>query len=154
LILSSLRFVWLTPCQPAHVAAEGIVPMRTARTLVAGAALTACLAIAAPAAYATGAVNAYDPSGQGSSSSSSSSAAIGGGSSSSTGDDNHQWTGKSTGDGSWQKPHGGMHTGGGWMSAGTGSSLAAGSVLLLGGLGAGAIVLRRRRGGSAAGAMA
>ncbi len=47
-----------------------------------------------------------------------------------------------------------MHTGGGWMATGTGSSLAAGSVLLLGGVGAGAFVLRRRRGTGAAGAVA
>jgi hypothetical protein len=138
--------------------------MRTARTLVAGAALTACLAIAAPAAHAAGAVNIYDPSGQGSSSSSSSPSDEGGkysrtddtgaAGSSAVGEDSQQWAGKGDDDGSWQKPHGGMHTGGGGMSLGGGSSLAAGSVLLLGGLGAGAYVLRRRRGTAGAGAVA
>jgi len=38
-----------------------------------------------------------------------------------------------------------MHTGGGGMSLGGGSSLAAGSVLLLGGLGAGTVILRRKK---------
>ncbi|MFG2140787.1 hypothetical protein [Streptomyces sp. NPDC048650] len=42
-----------------------------------------------------------------------------------------------------QKPSGGVHTGGGGMAL-SGSSLAAGSVLMLGGLGAGVYVLRRR----------
>ncbi|MFD9814133.1 hypothetical protein [Streptomyces benahoarensis] len=42
-----------------------------------------------------------------------------------------------------------MHTGGGAMAL-SGSGLAAGSVLLLGGLGAGAYVLRRRNSGAAA----
>lgn len=124
--------------------------MRTARTLVAGAALTACLALAAPAAHAAGAVNIYDPSGQGSSSSSSSSSSSasdsGKYSHSSDSDGSQDWTGQGSDGGQWHKPHGGMHTGGGGMSLAGGSSLAAGSVLLLGGLGAGAYVLRRRRG--------
>ncbi len=122
--------------------------MRTARTLVAGAALTACLALA-PAAYATGAVNAYDPSGSGSSSSSShgsgssSSSSHGSGSS---GDSSSSSSSSEHGDGNDpHHPHGGMHTGGGWMAGDNGSGLAAGSVLLLGGVGAGAFVLRRRR---------
>ncbi|MEU5612190.1 hypothetical protein ACI2L4_28685 [Streptomyces sparsogenes] len=42
------------------------------------------------------------------------------------------------------KPHGGVHTGGGGMAT-TGGGMAAGSVLLLGGLGAGAYALRRRK---------
>ena len=116
--------------------------MRTARTLVAGAALTACLALA-PAAYATGAVNAYDPSGSGSSSSSSQGS--GSGSSSSSSGSSEQWSGHDS-----HHPHGGMHTGGGWMAGDSGSGLAAGSVLLLGGVGAGAFVLRRRRSAGAA----
>lgn len=59
------------------------------------------------------------------------------------------WSGKK-GDwdgGSWkshEKPKGGVHTGGGGMAT-TGSGMAAGSVLLLGGLGAGAYALRRRK---------
>lgn len=57
----------------------------------------------------------------------------------------HDWSG-----GSWkdhekgEKPRGGVHTGGGGL-ADTGSGMAAGSVLLLGGLGAGAYALRRRK---------
>ncbi|WP_086859493.1 hypothetical protein [Streptomyces milbemycinicus] len=43
-----------------------------------------------------------------------------------------------------EKPHGGVHTGGGGMAT-TGGGMAAGSVLLLGGLGAGAYALRRRK---------
>ncbi|MFE6685698.1 hypothetical protein ACFVFQ_04385 [Streptomyces sp. NPDC057743] len=42
-----------------------------------------------------------------------------------------------------RRPHGGVHTGGGGMAM-SGSGLAAGSVLMLGGLGAGAYMLRRR----------
>ncbi|MEU4895580.1 hypothetical protein AB0B12_28585 [Streptomyces sp. NPDC044780] len=59
--------------------------------------------------------------------------------------DDHEWSG-----GSWkdhekgEKPRGGVHTGGGGMAT-TGSGMAAGSVLLLGGLGAGAYALRRRK---------
>ncbi|ATL86367.1 MULTISPECIES: hypothetical protein [Streptomyces] len=60
-------------------------------------------------------------------------------------DRDHDWSG-----GSWkdhekgEKPRGGVHTGGGGL-ANTGSGMAAGSVLLLGGLGAGAYALRRRK---------
>jgi hypothetical protein len=126
--------------------------MRTARSLLAGAALSACLVIAAPAAHATGAHNAYDPGSNHGASSSSSSAA--------SSDDSH-WTGQKS-DNGWTKgdgwdgrePHGGMHTGGGGMSLAGGGSLAAGSVLLLGGLGAGAFVLRRRRNGGTRAAVA
>ncbi|MER8153680.1 hypothetical protein [Streptomyces sp. NPDC094472] len=59
--------------------------------------------------------------------------------------DDHDWSG-----GGWKdhekgdKPRGGVHTGGGGMAT-TGSGMAAGSVLLLGGLGAGAYALRRRK---------
>ncbi|MFJ3591842.1 hypothetical protein ACIPSL_25370, partial [Streptomyces sp. NPDC090133] len=49
------------------------------------------------------------------------------------------------------KPSGGMHTGGGAMAV-TGSGLAAGSLLLLGGVGVGAYKLRRRQ--TTGGAMA
>ncbi|MFK0097420.1 hypothetical protein ACIQR2_04615, partial [Streptomyces sp. NPDC091040] len=50
-----------------------------------------------------------------------------------------------------EKPHGGMHTGGGAMAM-TGSGLAAGSLLLLGGAGVAAYRLRRRQ--ASGGAMA
>jgi hypothetical protein len=124
--------------------------MRTARSLLAGAALTACLAIAAPAAHATGAVNEYDPSGSSATSSSTDS-------STDSGYLKHQEKvgGEETqSDTEGQRPHGGMHTGGGGLSLAGGSSLAAGSVLLAGGLGAGAWALRRRRGTAGAGAVA
>ncbi|MEV8566011.1 hypothetical protein AB0436_10600, partial [Streptomyces sp. NPDC051322] len=70
-----------------------------------------------------------------------------------TGDDGGSASGVDRGD-SWKgdhdksredvRPHGGMHTGGGGMAV-TNGGLAAGSMLLLGGMGAGAFVLRRRR---------
>ncbi|MET9669197.1 hypothetical protein ABZY19_28100, partial [Streptomyces sp. NPDC006475] len=52
---------------------------------------------------------------------------------------------KSDEDKSWKhdKPQGGVHTGGGGLAV-SGSAAAAGTVLLLGGLGAGAYMLRRR----------
>lgn len=116
--------------------------MRTARSLLAGAALTGCLVIAAPAAHATGAVDAYDPSGSKTTSTTDSS-----GWAAEHGGDNGGWQKSDEGgDPGWdgQRPHGGMHTGGGGMSLATGGGLAAGGVLLLGGLGAGAYFLRRR----------
>ncbi|MFJ9516849.1 hypothetical protein ACIRPK_01030 [Kitasatospora sp. NPDC101801] len=51
---------------------------------------------------------------------------------------------------SWQhrqKPHGGVHTGGGGLAV-SGGGLASGAVLLAGGLGIGAYTLRRRTSGS------
>ncbi|WP_328540521.1 hypothetical protein [Streptomyces sp. NBC_00344] len=73
-----------------------------------------------------------------------------------TGDEGGSSSGVDRGD-SWKgdqaktwegrKPHGGMHTGGGGMAM-TNGSLAAGSVLLMGGVGAGAFMLRRRRNAS------
>lgn len=139
--------------------------MRTARSIFAGAALTACLALGAPAAHATGALNAYDPSAAASghswnhngaaspsasastSDSSTADSSTAGSSSASTD------TGASTDatEHGWHHPHGGMHTGGGGMSlAGGGSGLAGGAILLLGGLGAGAFALRRRGNGARA----
>ncbi|MFJ8924029.1 hypothetical protein ACIREK_31680, partial [Streptomyces sp. NPDC102415] len=50
-----------------------------------------------------------------------------------------------------EKPEGGVHTGGGAMAL-SGSGLAAGSVLMLGGLGAAAYKLRRRNASGAAAA--
>ncbi|WKX73255.1 hypothetical protein [Streptomyces sp. XD-27] len=43
-----------------------------------------------------------------------------------------------------QRPHGGVQTGGGGMALDSGAGMAAGAVLLVGGVGAGAYVLRRR----------
>ncbi|MEU9173158.1 hypothetical protein AB0D34_36245, partial [Streptomyces sp. NPDC048420] len=47
------------------------------------------------------------------------------------------------------KPHGGVHAGGGGLAQ-TGRSMTAGSALLLGGLGVGAYMLRRRQAAGAA----
>ncbi|MFD4032912.1 hypothetical protein ACFWVP_20980, partial [Streptomyces sp. NPDC058637] len=60
-------------------------------------------------------------------------------------------TGESEKSGSWEhkKPEGGVHTGGGAMAL-SGSGLAAGSVLMLGGLGAAAYKMRRRNASGAA----
>lgn len=55
------------------------------------------------------------------------------------------------GRGDREKPRGGMHTGGGALAT-TGNGLAAGSLLLLGGVGVGAYKLRRRQ--ATGGAMA
>ncbi|MGY0057277.1 hypothetical protein ACWY4P_12035 [Streptomyces sp. LZ34] len=62
------------------------------------------------------------------------------------GKDEHSWGGSSSygKEREHGKPHGGVHTGGGGMAT-TGGGMAAGSVLLLGGLGAGAYALRRRK---------
>ncbi|MGW1819742.1 hypothetical protein ACWCQM_40080, partial [Streptomyces sp. NPDC002125] len=61
--------------------------------------------------------------------------------SSSSGDSEKTWK--------HEKPEGGVHTGGGAMAL-SGSGLAAGSVLMLGGLGAAAYKLRRRNASGAA----
>ena len=140
--------------------------MRTARSIFAGAALTACLALGAPAAHATGALNAYDPSAAASGHSwnhngTASPSASASTSDSSTADSSTAGSSSSTDTGAssdatatehgWHHPHGGMHTGGGGMSlAGGGSGLAGGAILLLGGLGAGAFALRRRGNGARA----
>ncbi|MFE2724751.1 hypothetical protein [Kitasatospora sp. NPDC059327] len=122
--------------------------MRSARTLLAGAAVAAALTVAAPAAYADGSADknltwqekqdkAASPDGQktweekqdkGSSSSSSEKDYKGG--------EEHKAEEKT--------PHGGVHTGGGGLAL-SGGGLASGAVLLLGGLGAGALALRRGR---------
>ncbi|MFE2375559.1 hypothetical protein [Streptomyces sp. NPDC059398] len=66
------------------------------------------------------------------------------------------WEEGSSDDSSWNtdqspglnhhRPHGGMHTGGGGLAANSG--VAAGSLLLLGGVGAGVYMIRRRRNAS------
>ncbi|MFH8366857.1 hypothetical protein [Streptomyces sp. NPDC018031] len=140
--------------------------MRSTRTLIAGAVLGAALTVGAPAAaYATdpGSENRYSTTQDAQSSPQSD------GQDSTTSDSRHdqhgswqgkdghhewqgkhgdhkQWEGKDK-EGGWNghhKPKGGVHTGGGGMALDSGSGLAAGAVLLVGGLGAGAYVLRRR----------
>ena len=106
--------------------------MRSARMILATAAASTVLVLGAPGAYAA-AGGDWDQS-----------------DSSSYSKEQDKEQGKEHDKGSdHDRPHGGMHTGGGWMASGGGSGLAAGSVLLLGGVGAGAFVLRRRRGAGA-----
>ncbi|MEV2246737.1 hypothetical protein [Streptomyces sp. NPDC049970] len=66
-------------------------------------------------------------------------------------EDKESGSGSSDSEKTWkhEKPEGGMHTGGGAMAL-SGSSLAAGSVLMLGGIGAVAYKLRRRNASGAA----
>ncbi|MFJ9948684.1 hypothetical protein [Kitasatospora sp. NPDC091207] len=116
--------------------------MRSARTLLAGAAVAAALTVAAPAAYADGSADknltwqekqdkAASPDGQKTWEEKQDKGA----SSSSSGEE-HKAEEKT--------PHGGVHTGGGGLAL-SGGGLASGAVLLLGGLGAGALALRRGR---------
>ena len=147
--------------------------MRSARTLFASAAVTAVLAVSAPAAYAVTSSDDWDKD-SGSSASSNDDRekpdswkhdkpeggvhAGGGALAGVTADD---WEkDKESGSGSvwdseqtWkhEKPEGGVHTGGGALAL-SGSGLAAGSVLMLGGLGAVAYKLRRRNASGAAAA--
>uniref|UniRef100_UPI003C79B007 hypothetical protein n=1 Tax=Streptomyces sp. rh185 TaxID=3028729 RepID=UPI003C79B007 len=127
--------------------------MRSARTLFASAAVTAVLAVSVPAAYAVTSADDWNKD-SGSSASSNDDRekpdswkhekpeggvhAGGGALAGVTGSD-------SEGEKTWkhEKPEGGVHTGGGAMAL-SGSGLAAGSVLMLGGLGAAAYKLRRR----------
>jgi hypothetical protein len=114
------------------------IHMRPARTLFAAAAATAILSFGAPLAIA-GTPSQWTP--DGSSSASSDSGKYGG--STEHGQKDPSWGGNDSWSG--KEPHGGVHAGGGGLAV-TGSSLAAGTVLLIGGLGAGAYKLRRRTG--------
>jgi hypothetical protein len=129
--------------------------MRIARILITGALLTGTLTLAAPAYASAVITDAWD---QGSGSGQS----WNGGQDGRSSDNGYQpqkgggWKGdeggNDNGQKSWNggggrdtwKPRGGMHTGGGGMAATQGGGLAAGAVLLLGGLGTGAYILRRR----------
>ncbi|WNI29457.1 hypothetical protein [Streptomyces sp. ITFR-6] len=152
--------------------------MRSARTLFATAAVTAVLTVTAPSAYAIAVSN---DGGHDSGSSSRSEehgksdeggkykdednekprggVHTGGGALASTvakewqPDSDEGGKSAKSDDEGWKKdkPSGGMHTGGGAMAM-TGSGLAAGSLLLLGGVGVGAYKLRRRQ--ATGGAMA
>ncbi len=114
--------------------------MRSARTLLTGAAIAAALTVGAPiAAYAADSpdqgktltweekqAKADSPEGQ------------------KTWEEK-QATGKPGSSTEEEKaPHGGVHTGGGGMAV-SGNGAASGAVLLLGGLGVGAYALRRRK---------
>ncbi|WP_329490969.1 hypothetical protein OG618_31460 [Kitasatospora sp. NBC_01246] len=125
--------------------------MRSARTLLAGAAVAAALTVAAPAAYADGTADknltwqekqdkAAAPDGQKTWDDKQDKAAPSVPSApaapSAPSGEEHKAEEKT--------PHGGVHTGGGGLAL-SGGGLASGAVLLLGGLGAGAIALRRGR---------
>ncbi|MFC9328974.1 hypothetical protein [Kitasatospora sp. NPDC057015] len=117
--------------------------MRSARTLLTGAAIAATLTLAAPVATAFAAdspdagktltweekqAKAASPEGQ------------------KTWEEK-QATGKpesSSTEEESKAPHGGVHTGGGGMAV-SGNGMASGAALLLGGLGIGAYALRRRK---------
>ncbi|WP_424920943.1 hypothetical protein [Streptomyces sp. wa13] len=151
--------------------------MRSARTLFASAAVTAVLAVSVPAAYAVTSADDWDKD-SGSSASSNDDREkpdswkhekpeggvhTGGGALAGVtaddwqkdkDEDKESGSGSGTdGEKTWkhEKPEGGVHTGGGAMAL-SGSGLAAGSVLMLGGLGAAAYKLRRRNASGAAAA--
>ncbi|MFE2060641.1 MULTISPECIES: hypothetical protein [unclassified Streptomyces] len=146
--------------------------MRSARTLFASAAVTAVLAVSVPAAYAVTSADDWDKD-SGSSASSNDDrekpdswkhdkpeggvhaggGALAGVSADDWEKDKESGSGSSDGEKTWkhEKPEGGVHTGGGAMAL-SGSGLAAGSVLMLGGIGAVAYKLRRRNASGAAAA--
>ncbi|MFI6444651.1 hypothetical protein [Kitasatospora sp. NPDC050543] len=125
--------------------------MRSARTLLTGAVLAAAVAVGAPLAFADGSTDQgknltweekQDKA--------------------ATTDTSKDWSEKTEKSDTSEKaekkddsssyskekeekaPHGGVHTGGGGLAL-SGGGLASGAVLLLGGLGAGAFALRRRK---------
>ncbi|WP_327683521.1 hypothetical protein [Kitasatospora sp. NBC_00458] len=123
--------------------------MRSARTLLAGAAVAAVLTVGAPLAYADGASDqgknltwqekqekGSSPEGQKS------------WEEKQKGSSGEEHKAEESKGGEYKAdektPHGGVHTGGGGLAL-SGGGLASGAVLLLGGLGAGAIALRRGR---------
>ncbi|MFF3068059.1 hypothetical protein [Kitasatospora sp. NPDC057936] len=129
--------------------------MRSARTLLAGAAVAAVLTVGTPMAFADGSADQgknltwqekQPDKGTGSDEHKGTSDHKG---SSSTeehkGSEEHKGNDAYGDKGEEHKaPHGGVHTGGGGLSL-SGGGLASGAVLLLGGIGAGALALRRGR---------
>ncbi|MEU3565485.1 MULTISPECIES: hypothetical protein [unclassified Kitasatospora] len=144
--------------------------MRSARTLLAGAAVAAMITVGTPMAFADGAADQgknltwqekQDKSEKTSDNSKATDDNRGGaaseehkGADERKGTDEHKGTEEHKGtdehkgteakDEDHKSPHGGVHTGGGGLAL-SGSGLASGAVLLLGGLGAGAYALRRGR---------
>ncbi|MFD5434482.1 hypothetical protein ACFWJ4_20295 [Kitasatospora sp. NPDC127067] len=156
--------------------------MRSARTLLAGAAVAAVITVGTPMAFADGAADQgknltwqekQDKSEKTSDNSKATDDKKGGAASEEhkgaderkgtdeyKGNDEHKGTDEYKGndehkgsdehkgteakDEDHKTPHGGVHTGGGGLAL-SGSGLASGAVLLLGGLGAGAYALRRGR---------
>ncbi|WP_030239748.1 hypothetical protein [Streptomyces sp. NRRL S-350] len=147
--------------------------MRSARTLLAGAAVAAVLTVGTPMAFADGSSDQgknltwQEKQDKPDSKSPSDSSSKGyddkkGGAAATEehkGSDEHKGTEEHKGseehkgteakDEDHKAPHGGVHTGGGGLSL-SGGGLASGAVLLLGGLGAGAFALRRGRRASGA----
>lgn len=158
----------------AVLRAGRIILMRSARTLLAGAAVAAVLTVGTPIAFADGADQGKNLTWQekqekterASDNSKGNDDRKGGaseehkGSDERKGDDEHKGGdehkgsdehkgGEARGDEDHKSPHGGVHTGGGGLAL-SGGGLASGAVLLLGGLGAGAYALRRGRRASGA----
>ncbi|MFJ6619428.1 hypothetical protein ACIQOW_17830 [Kitasatospora sp. NPDC091335] len=141
--------------------------MRSARTLLAGAAVAAVLTVGTPIAFADGAADQgknltwqekQDKTEKTSDNSKGTDDKRSGAASDehkgteakgteAKGSDEHKGTEAKEED--HKTPHGGVHTGGGGLAL-SGSGLASGAVLLLGGLGAGAYALRRGRRSSGA----
>lgn len=133
--------------------------MRSARTLLTGAVLAAAVAVGAPLAFADGSTDqgknltweekqdkaaTTDTSkdwSEKTEKSDTSEKAEKKDDSSSYSKDKSESYGKEKEE---KAPHGGVHTGGGGLAL-SGGGLASGAVLLLGGLGAGAFALRRRK---------
>ncbi|MFJ7246928.1 hypothetical protein ACIQWA_20090 [Kitasatospora sp. NPDC098652] len=149
--------------------------MRSARTLLAGAAVAAVLTVGTPMAFADGSSSdqgknltwqekqpekggsdsskGYDDKKSGGSSEEHKGSSEHKGSDSKGSDEHKGYEGKgSEGREEEHTPHGGVHTGGGGLAL-SGGGLASGAVLLLGGLGAGAFALRRGRRTSGAAAV-
>ncbi|MEU9045475.1 MULTISPECIES: hypothetical protein [unclassified Kitasatospora] len=139
--------------------------MRSARTLLAGAAVAAVLTVGAPLAFADGSSDQGKnltwqekqdkPADKGTSDSAPKAAddKKGAASEEHKGMEEPKGSGEHKGteakDEDHKTPHGGVHTGGGGLAL-SGGGLASGAVLLLGGLGAGAYALRRGRRASGA----
>ncbi|MEV7596912.1 hypothetical protein AB0O91_05935 [Kitasatospora sp. NPDC089797] len=136
--------------------------MRSARTLLAGAAVAAALTVGTPLAFADGSSSDQGKNltwqekqpDRGSDNSKGYDDKKSGGSGEHKGNDDHKGNDEHKGNDDHKgsdgredehtSPHGGVHTGGGGLAL-SGGGLASGAVLLLGGLGAGAIALRRGR---------
>jgi len=116
--------------------------MRIARTLFVSAAITASAALCAPAANAVTATEPWTPVNATSFGSDDHDKFKDGKEKFKDEHDKKDHFGK-------EKPKGGVHAGGGGLAT-SGGSMTAGSVLLLGGLGAGAYMLRRRNASDAA----
>ncbi|MFD5468422.1 hypothetical protein ACFWIQ_37295 [Kitasatospora sp. NPDC127059] len=139
--------------------------MRSARTLLAGAAVAAVLTVGTPMAFADGSSSdqgknltwqekqpdnkggsGYDDKKSGGSDEHKGSGEHKGNDDHKGNDEHKGSDGRGSGgrDEEYASPHGGVHTGGGGLAL-SGGGLASGAVLLLGGLGAGAYALRRGR---------